>query len=143
MLKGIKQEFNSQANRPVYRGTQGLLGSKNTAHCPKGWYRTPADQESFEEGPVPFELGSSAGREEERTRELHATRRKSEKADVGDFGAATDRLEANLATYRGMTQEERAEWIYAKTHAEYVPPFVHPEPRQAKGGVWNGFNGSK
>ena len=137
MLRGIKQEINYQTHRPVYRGTQGLLGSKNTAHCPPNWGRTPANEERFEEGSVPFELGSSAGHEE-KTREVHVTRRKAEKADVGDFGAATDRLERNLVTYRQMTQEERAEWIYGKTHAEYVPPFVKPEPRRAKGGAWDG-----
>jgi hypothetical protein len=137
MLKGIEQGFYDESHKPIYRGSQGLVGSKNTAHCPKNWSTPPAAAERFTEGEVPFELGSSAGHEE-KTREVHVTRRKAEKADVGDFGAATDRLNRNLETYRQMTQEERAEWIYSKTHAEYVPPFVKPEPRRAKGGVWNG-----
>lgn len=31
--------------------------------------------------------------------------------------------------WAGMSQEERAEWIYAKTHREFIPPFVKVEPR--------------
>lgn len=31
--------------------------------------------------------------------------------------------------YHRMSQEERADWIYSKTEAEYVPPFTQPEAR--------------
>lgn len=59
-----------------------------------------------------------------------AKRKPESTRDVGDFGHATDHIEAQLTEYRGMTQEERAEWVYAKTTAEYVPPFAKVEPRR-------------
>lgn len=58
------------------------------------------------------------------------TCRKPEQAsDVGDFGHATDHHEAQLAEYRQLSQEERADWVYSRTVAEYVPPFAQVKPR--------------
>jgi len=48
---------------------------------------------------------------------------------MADFGHATDHLEAQLLQYRAMSPQERADWVYGKTVAEYVPPMVKPEPR--------------